>query len=100
MGETENPLHLRTNGHRSDYCRRLPDKPVTKHFNDMPGHTFEDVSVMVIKQLQLAGCMRQKYRESNWIYTLRTLTPDGLNLELSTYPLTMIYNLGRRWFES
>ena len=32
VGETENPLHLRTNGHRSDYYRRLPDKPIARHF--------------------------------------------------------------------
>ena len=86
VGETENPLHLRMNGHRSDYYRRLPDKPVAKHFYSTPGHTFEDVSVMVIEQLRSDGCMRRKYRESYWIYTLRTLTPDGLNLELSTIP--------------
>ena len=77
--ETENSLHLRMNGHRSDYHRRLPNKPVAKHFYNTPSHTFEDASVMVIDQLYSTGSMRQKYRESYWIYTLRTLTPKCLN---------------------
>ena len=77
VGETENPLHLRMNGYGSDYYQRLPDKPVAKHFYDTPGHMFEDVSVMIIEQLRLAGRTRRKYREG--YYTLRTLTPDGLN---------------------
>ena len=33
VGETENPLHLRMNGHRYDYYRKLPDKPVAEHFH-------------------------------------------------------------------
>ena len=84
VGETENPLHLRMNGHTSDYYRRLPDKPVGKHFFNTYGHTFEDASVMIIEQLHSADSMRRKYSESYWIYTLRTLTSDSLNLELST----------------
>ena len=84
VGETKNLLHLRMNGHRSNYYCRLPDKPAARHFFNTPGHTFEDVTVMIIKLLHSADSMRRKYRESYWIYTLRTLTPDGLTLELST----------------
>ena len=47
VGETKNPLHLRLNGHRSDYYRKLCDKPVGIHFN-IPGHTFGDLTIMVI----------------------------------------------------
>ena len=47
VGETENPLHSRMNGQRSDYYCRLPDKPVAKHFFNTPGYAFEDVTVMV-----------------------------------------------------
>ena len=83
VGETENPLHLRMNGHRSDYYHRLPDKPVAKHFFNTPDHTFEDATIMIIKRLHSANSMQQKYRESYWVYILWTLTPDGLNLELS-----------------
>ena len=84
VGETENPLHVRMNGHRYDYHQRLPDKPVAKHFYNTSSHTFEDASGIVIKQLHSAGSVRWKYRESYWIHILRTLTPDSLNLELST----------------
>ena len=38
VGETENPLHLQMNGHRSDCYCRLSDKPVAEHFNTI-GHT-------------------------------------------------------------
>ena len=79
MGELENPLHFKMNGHRSDYYRRPPDKPIAKHFYNTPCHTFNEVSVMVVKQLRSAGCMRHNYRESYWIYTIQTPTPDGLN---------------------
>ena len=47
---------------------------------------FEDATVMIIEQLHSANSVRRKDRESYWIYTLRTLTSDGLNLELSTIP--------------
>ena len=80
VGETKNPLHLRMNGHRSDYYRKLPDKPVAVHFN-ISGPTFEDVTVMVIKQLGWATTKRRKLRESFWIHTLRSVAPQGLNLE-------------------
>ena len=78
--ETENPLHLRMNGHRSDYYRKLPDKPVAVHFNTM-GHTFENLTVMVIEQLGWAPIERRKLRESYWIHTLRSVAPQGLNLD-------------------
>ena len=80
VGETENPLHLRMNGHRSDYYRKLPDKPVAVHFNTV-GHTFENLTVMVIEQLGSAPTERRKVRESYWIHTLRSMAPYGLNLE-------------------
>ena len=43
VGETKNPLHLRLNGHRLDYYRRLPDN-VGMHFNSL-GHTFDDLDL-------------------------------------------------------
>ena len=32
IGETENPLHLRMDGHRSDHYCKLSNKPVAEHF--------------------------------------------------------------------
>ena len=49
VGKTENSLHLRMNGHRSDYYRRLPYKPIAKHFYNMPSPTFEDASVRMLR---------------------------------------------------
>ena len=43
-------MHLRMNGYRSDYFQKLHDKPVAEHFNTT-GHTFEDLTVMVIEQI-------------------------------------------------
>ena len=63
VGETENALHLRMNGHRSDYNRKLPDKPVAVHFNSV-GRTFDDLSVMVIEQLWKDDAPHRKLRES------------------------------------
>ena len=79
IGETENPLQLRVYGHRSDYYRKLLDKPVAEHFNII-SHSFDDLSVMVIEQI-MAGSARQKQRESLWIHTLQTLAPDVFSLD-------------------
>ena len=79
VGETENPLHLRMNGHRSDYFRKLSNEHVAEHFNTI-GHSFEDLMVMAIEQI-MADSDRQKTMGSFWIHTLRTLAPDGFNLD-------------------
>ena len=68
------------NGHRSDYNRKLSDKPVAVHFNSV-GHTFDDLSVMVIEQLWKDDASHRKLRESYWIHTLGSLTPQGLNMD-------------------
>ena len=52
--EMENPLHLRLNGHRSDYSSRLTDKPVGKHFNEL-GHKFSDLTIMINEQMGTGG---------------------------------------------
>ena len=80
VGETENALHIRMNGHRSDINRNLPEKPVAAHFN-APGHSADDLSVMVIERVLRGDAAHRKARESFWIYTLRSLTPHGLNLD-------------------
>ena len=77
--ETENPLHLWMNGHRSDYYWKLSNQPVAKHVNTI-SHSFEDLTIMVIEEI-MADSAEWKQRESFWIHTLRTLAPDGLNLD-------------------
>ena len=78
VGEVENPLHLGPSGHRSDYYRNLPDKPVRIHFN-RPGHTFGDPTIKVIEQMCMASAACRKSWKSFWIHTLQSLTLPGLN---------------------
>ena len=59
MRKMENPLHLRMNSHRSNFNWSLPGKHVAKHFNKS-NHTFEDVSMMVIKLIHLADSTLQE----------------------------------------
>ncbi len=63
--ETENSLHIRMNGHRSDIRTMKTDKPVAAHFCQ-PDHSFDDLEMRGIEM-------------SYWIFELRTLTPNGLN---------------------
>ena len=63
VGEMEYPLQLRMNGQRSHYYWKLSDKPVMEQFNTI-GHTFDDLTVMVIEQIHMADSARQKHRQS------------------------------------
>ena len=56
------PLHLRLNDQSSDYYRTLPDKPVEMHFNT-PGHTFDDLTAMIIEQIRVASATHRNSRE-------------------------------------
>ena len=80
LGKTVNPLHLGMNSYRSNYYRKLSDKPVAEHFNTT-GHMFDDLTAMVIEQIHISDSVRRKQWESLQIHTLWTLAPDGLNLE-------------------
>ena len=59
VGEKENPLHLRMNGHRSE----LSDKPVAVDCNSI-GHTFEDLTAMIIGLISSADATKRRIRES------------------------------------
>ena len=47
MGETDNPFHVRLNGHQSDIKNARVEKLVAAHFN-LVGHSIEDLTIMVI----------------------------------------------------
>ena len=53
---------------------KTSDKPVGMHFNT-PGHTFDDLTVMIIEQMRVASVAHRKSREHFWIHTLPSLTP-------------------------
>ena len=82
VGETENALHIRMNGHRSDITTKKLDKLVAAHFNQ-PDHSYEDLRVMGIEKIEDHNYSRKrrKLRERYWIFELRTLMPEGLNID-------------------
>ena len=79
VGETENALHVRLTGHRSDIKHRRIEKPVAKHFS-LPDHSMEDLKLMVIEKIHREDSEYRKRKESRWIEMIRSRTPDGLNL--------------------
>lgn len=80
VGETENALHVRMNGHRSDINTKKLEKPVAAHFNQ-PDHSLKDLKVMGIEKIHNNDTERRKLRERYWIFELRSLTPEGLNID-------------------
>ena len=78
VGETENPLHKRMNGHRSEHKCKLPEQ-VAVHYN-LVDHSFNDLSVMVIENLWRDDKAFGTFRETYWIFKLNTVVPNGLNL--------------------
>ena len=61
-------------------------KPVSRHFNKNGHKGLQDLTITVlefIKKPPLAKCsisIRQRV-ENNWIHTLRTMIPQGMNRE-------------------
>ena len=81
VGMTKNRLRTRINGHRYDIRNKL-DKPVARHFNS-DGHSLSDMSVQGIEKitgLQDSSLNLRLKREAFWIYELKTLNPEGINI--------------------
>ena len=78
IGETQQPLHVRMNGHRSDIRTRKTEKPIAAHFCQ-PDHRLEDLEVRGIEKIHHGDTNRRRERESYWIFTLKTLAPEGMN---------------------
>ncbi len=78
VGETEQALHLMMNVHRSDI--RTKNKPVAAPIC-VEDHSLEDLEVKGIEQIRNNGTQWRRERESYWIFTLRTLAPEGMNLD-------------------
>lgn len=64
--ETENALHIRMNGHRSDVTTTKLEKPVAAHFN-LQDHSLDDLKVMGIEKIWNNDTDRRKLRERFWI---------------------------------
>ena len=71
MDETENALHIRMNGHRSDVNTQKAEKLVAAHFN-LPDHLLYDLRVMGIEKSipTTESGEKNKQRESYCIFTL------------------------------
>ena len=78
-GETKNALRVRLTGHRSDIQHRRTDRPVAKHFCQ-PDHSIRDLTIMVVEKIHRNDANYRRRKESHWIKALRSLTPDGLNI--------------------
>ena len=68
------------NGHRSAIKHRRLDKPEANRFNS-EDHSLENLSIFVIEQIHREEANFRKAKESYWIQTLRSLAPEGLNLD-------------------
>ena len=66
----ESPLHICLNGHCSDICKL--EKTVAAHFNT-PGHSTDDLSIMVIEKMKNEDPDLRKKRENYWIDHLQSL---------------------------
>ena len=75
VGMTKNALQKRFTSHRSDIKNKKKTSSVAKHFN-LPGHSMEDLTIMVIDQEDDVKKLRK--RERYWINELKTKA-HGLN---------------------
>ena len=75
VGETQNRLHIRLNRHRSDIMQRRIEKPVASHFTS-PGHSLDDLKILVLEVMRSQDEHLRKWRESYWIKQLRSLHPN------------------------
>ena len=80
VGETENALHIRMNRHRADIKNQRLEKPVAEHFNSV-GHSLDNLSIFVVEKIHREDASFRKAKESYWIRLLRSLAPEGLNLD-------------------
>ena len=89
VGKSETPFNLRLNNHRKD-VNNPKAIPACNHFK-MHGHNFmKHVKFTLIEQLTEISNINKdtlklwlKRREDFWVIKLETLTPKGLNQELS-----------------
>ena len=83
VGQTKN-LRNRLHNHISDITHLRKDTLLVMHFNT---HGLTQLHVLVLQRFRNnTTSQHQNSLENNWITTLRTLHPDGLNAHLNTTP--------------
>ena len=91
VGKRETPFNIRLNSHRKDANGNNPKTILVSIHFKQPGHNFhKHVKFTLIEQINSTINtevdtikIRLKIREDFWILKLDTLTPKGLNQELS-----------------
>ena len=86
VGQTLLRLRDRFTGHLGDIKRGDPNKPVAVHFNKAGHDKKNDIQITILEFIKKPPRSPQaitiRHRvESKWTHTLRTLAPQGLNLE-------------------
>ena len=86
VGQTLLRLKDRFVGHFGGITKGDQDKPIPKHFSQSDHQGIDDVRITILEFIKMpprspqAAIIRQRV-EKNWTHTLRTLAPQGLNLE-------------------
>lgn len=88
VGETTCDLRTRLNNHRYTIRKKRMDLPVSKHFSEC-GHNEWDLHCMAVDHvppLKRGGDRHTLLlkKELEWIFNLKTLRPQGLNVEFKT----------------
>jgi hypothetical protein len=84
VGETKRSFIVRLKEHMRDVVKKI-DSPVAKHFN-LPGHSVDNIVPNIIEYFKLDPTTTQatrirKDREKHWIHCLRTMEPQGINVQ-------------------
>ena len=78
ISQTENALQTRLTGHQSDINYQRLVRQVAQHFNQ-PHHFLKDLTIMVIEKIHRGDDNFRKQKESYWIETIKSLSPNRLN---------------------
>jgi hypothetical protein len=78
VGETKNTINYRLIRHRASH-KAKKEEPVAPHFNSHD-HNIRDLTITGIEKIQNQRDSTRAKRESFWIETLNTITPNGLNI--------------------
>jgi len=86
VGQTLLRLKDRFVDHFGGITKGDQTKPIPKHFSQNDHQGIDDVRITILEFIRMpprspqAAIIRQRV-ERNWTHTLRTLAPQGLNLE-------------------
>ena len=77
-GETSTSLRVRLSNHRCT-IKNNRNYPVAKHFNK-ENHSVKDLEIIPIEKIRVNSKKVRQQREAFWIFELRTLYPEGINV--------------------